>query len=248
MKTIVNGLAVEYSDQGEGLVILMLHGWADTMHTFDVVVRELTLFRIIRLDLPGFGKSERPHDIWGVGEYATFVHDFLAKIQVRSYVLIGHSFGGRIAIKGVGTGVLEPEKLILIASAGIAKERGFKNEMLRIVAKGGKALSLIPPFSAYRQQMRKRLYQSIGSDYFAAGSMRDIFLKVVGEDLLPYAANINIPTLMIWGRKDGSTPLSDGERIHAAIKGSHINIIDGASHFVHQENPEEVSRLMREFI
>lgn len=248
MKIIVDNLAVEYSDQGSGPAIVMLHGWSDNLHTFDKLVSELSGFRVVRLDLPGFGKSERPKDAWDVGQYTVFVRDFLAKLGIEQYILTGHSFGGRIAIKGVGTGVLQPERLVLIASAGVAKERTFKNEMLRTAAKIGKTLTLAWPFSLWRQRIRRKLYERIGSDYFAAGSMRDVFLKTIREDLLGYARGIQIPTLLIWGSEDTSTPLRDGERIHTAILGSELKVIDGASHFVHHEKPEEVAGYIRAFI
>lgn len=247
MKTVVDALAVVYADEGSGPVLLLLHGWADNLHTFDKLAGALTGFRIVRLDMPGFGGSERPEDAWGAGEYAAFVARFLEKLDIARYTLVGHSFGGRVAIKGVGTGVLGPEKLVLIAAAGIKKERTIKNQLLRLAAKAGKSLTLVPPFSAYRHRIRKRLYQSIGSDYFASGSMRDIFIKVVGEDLSAFARTIRIPTLLIWGRDDASTPLSDGERIHEAIPNSRLKVLDG-SHFIHLERSQETATLIKEFL
>ncbi|RJQ33731.1 alpha/beta hydrolase [Candidatus Parcubacteria bacterium] len=248
MRTIVNNRAVEYSDEGTGPAILMLHGWADNLHTFDAIVQELPGFRIVRLDMPGFGQSERPNETWGVVEYARFVEDFIKKVQIDPQALIGHSFGGRVIIKGVGVGIFAPQKIVLIASAGVARKTTLKSIVLRVIAKIGKVLTLIPPFSLYRQQIRKKLYGALGSDYFAAGSMRDVFLKVVREDLIEYARQIRIPALLIWGRRDSSTPLSDGEKIRDAIRQSEMQIIEGASHFVHQEKPREVAQLIREFI
>ena len=248
MKTIVDNLAVEYSDEGEGRTILMLHGWADTMRTFDPILRYISKYRVIRVDLPGFGGSERPKETWGVEEYARFVLAFCKKLECEPDVLVGHSFGGRVIIKGVGEELLRPKKIVLISSAGVAKPKTWRNDVLRMVAKLGKAATAIPPLSHVRQKIRKKLYAKIGSDYFAAGSMRDIFLKVVAEDLLQFARNITVPTLLIWGRDDASTPLSDGEKLHAAIQGSQLKIIDGGSHFVHQEQPERVAALINEFI
>lgn len=248
MKTVVNSLVIEYTDEGNGPTVLMLHGWADNLHTFDALIPALQGYRIVRLDLPGFGNSERSKDTWGVIEYARFVQFFCKKIQAEPQILIGHSFGGRIIIKGVGTGVFTPQKIVLIASAGIARKTTLKSLLLRTLAKIGKALTLIPPFSLYRQQIRKNLYATLGSDYFAVGSMRDIFLKVVREDLVEYARQIRVPTLLIWGSEDTSTPLSDGEKIRDAIRLSELQIIHRATHFVHQEKPHEVATLIREFI
>lgn len=248
MKTIVDDLAIEYADEGAGKPLLMLHGWGDNLHTFDSIVRELSGCRIVRPDLPGFGGSERPAETWGVIEYARFVEAFCKKLELEPAVLVGHSFGGRIIIKGTGTGVFSPQKIALIASAGVAKERTLKSFALTTAAKVGKALTLVPPFSLYRQQIRKRLYGAIGSDYFAAGSMRPIFLKVVKEDLLEYAAKIRAPALLIWGSADRSTPLADGEMIRDAIADSRLEVLTGATHFVHQERSREVAALIKDFV
>ena len=78
--------------------------------------------------------------------------------------------------------------------------------------------------------------------------MRDIFLKVISEDLLQYARKIKVPTLLIWGRDDASTSLESGEKIHAAIAGSQLKIIDDAGHFVHQEKWQEVAELIKNFV
>src|SRR3989344_5618914 len=140
MKIIIDNLAVEYLDEGSGPTILMLHGWADSLHTWDLVIAQLTGFRIIRLDLPGFGGSERPKDAWDVGAYVQFVLAFCKKLEYEIDILIGHSFGGRIIIKGIGTGALSAKKIVLVASAGVEKKRTAKNEVYRIIAKIGKAI------------------------------------------------------------------------------------------------------------
>ena len=248
MKIIIDNLAIEYTDEGVGPTLLMFHGWGDNLHTFDAIVQELSGYRIVRLDLPGFGRSERAEETWGVIEYARFVESFIKKIQIEPHTLIGHSFGGRVVIKGVGTDIFSPQKIVLIASAGIARKRTLKSFVLRMFARLGKMFTLIPPFSAYRTQIRKNLYAALGSDYFASGSMRDVFLKVVREDLLEFARRIRVPTLLIWGMQDNQTPLSDGEKIRDAIRQSEMEVIQGATHFVHQEKPQEVAALIREFI
>ena len=248
MKTIVTNLAIEYTDEGQGPTLLMLHGWGDNLHTFDALVRELPEYRIVRVDMPGFGNSERAPETWGVVEYARFIESFIKKVQIEPRAVVGHSFGGRVILKGVGTSIFAPEKIVLVASAGVARKTTLKHLVLRLFAKLGKALTLIPPFSIYRLQIRKKLYGSIGSDYFAAGSMRDVFLKVVKEDLLQYAREIRVPALLVWGDQDTQTPLSDGEKIRDAIRESQLEVIIGATHFVHQEKPHEVAALIKEFV
>lgn len=249
MKTIINNLAVEYTDEGQGPVILMLHGWMDRLEGFNALTERLTPnYRVVRLDLPGFGRSETPHDVWGIGEYVNFVQQFIRKLEVPVYALVGHSFGGRITIKGVGSGVLDPSRVVLLDSAGLVQRTLFRNRVLKLVAKAGKLLTRIPPFSLWRRSLRKRLYERLGSDYFAAGALSDIYLKVIAEDLAEYAKNITKPTLIVWGSNDATTPLADGTRLHAMIRDSAFHILEGLGHSPHREKPDEVARLMRDFL
>lgn len=248
MKCIVRGLAVEYEDRGSGKLIVMLHGWKDDLHTFDGVASALGEdFRIVRLDLPGFGGSEAPKGDWILDDYVEFVKDFLGKLSISPDTLIGHSFGGRITIKGIATNKFSAKKVILISSAGVARRKTIKNLMLTVLAKIGRVVTAIPPISFWRQEIRRGLYRNIGSDYFQAGALGGTFLNIIKEDLSSSAKNITIPTLIIWGREDETTLLSEGERLHQLISGSNLQVIKGAGHFVHKERPEEVSELIRKF-
>lgn len=251
MKIIVNGLATEYKDEGEGPVLLFLPGWMNTISTFDGLASRLVQkYRIIRLDFPGFvgGGTEAPASHWGVSEYANFTRAFIEKIGLKSYTLVGHSFGGRVAIKGTAEGILTPEKVVLIASAGIAKHRTIYNRILTLLAKIGKLILYIPPLTIWRKTLRKKLYQQLGSDYLAAGALSQIYINVIQEDLKEYAQKIKVPTLLIWGSKDNMVPLSDGELFKQLIAGSTLEVFEGVGHSPHQEKPEEVVRLISNFI
>jgi len=248
MKTIVQNMAIEYSDEGSGSTMLLLHGWKDSLHTFDEIIPLIQEHRTIRLDMPGFGESEPPKNAWGVGEYVDFVKAFTDKLGISPEVIIGHSFGGRVAIKGVGSGILKPKKLALIAAAGLARRRTFKNHLFVGLAKIGRVATSFPPLSFWQQQIRRTLYNAIGSDYFSSGSLKETFKKVVSEDLSVYASKIAIPTLLVWGRQDASTPLSEAERIHDLVEHSQLDIVNGAGHFVHREKPADVARYINEFL
>ena len=249
VKVIVNNLSVEYEEAGAGPVVFFLHGWKSDLHTFDALLPFLiSSYRVIRLDLPGFGGSEFPASPWGVGEYVNFVQAFVEKLGVSVEVLVGHSFGGRIAIKGVGTGKLRPNRVILIGSAGLARHNTLRNQMFKVFAKVGKAVTLIFPASI-REYLRSRLYQKAGSsDYLNAGTLKETSRKVIQEDLSGSASQIKVPTLLIWGENDMATPLSDGKRFAELISGSTLRVLSGAGHFVHEEKPVEVEKVIREFI
>jgi len=249
MKVIVNHIATEYSQSGSGPVVLFLHGWMDSLHTFDAVFAQLpATTHIVCLDLPGFGQTEPPPNTWNLENYVQFVKEFLEKLQLTPEVIIGHSFGGRIAIRGIGEGTLRPKKLILIGSAGIAKTKTLRNLLFAAAAKTGKALTTVPPLHLLRSNLRKNLYRRSGSNYLEAGGLQETFLQVIKEDLRFSASRLKLPTLLIWGAKDTETPLSDGQALHKLIQDSQLEVFPEAGHFVHQEEAERVSRLVEQFL
>lgn len=248
MKLIVNNLAVEYSDQGEGPIILFLHGWKDNSRTFDPLIPFLPNFRIIRMDLPGFDNSETPNTSWDLNAYVNLVKKFITKLNLNVNALVGHSFGGRIIIKGLATKNIKAEKAVLIGSAGVSKTNTAKNFLFLLTAKIGKILTLFPPLIFWRQKIKQKFYNQIGSDYLDAGTLRNIFLNIVREDLTAAAKKITIPTLLIWGDCDTQTPINDGKKLNHLINNSQLKIINNIGHFPHRENPEKIADLIKNFI
>ena len=252
MKIIVDDLLVNYQDDGKGKIVLMLHGWGADLSTFDNLAEQLQeQFRVIRLDLPGFGGSDKPRTAWSVGDYSHFTYKFLDKLNIGSfYTVIAHSFGGRVAIKGAATSELEPEKIVLMGSAGVKPAMTVKRTFYKIIAKIGRVITSFPGLSKLRPALRRRLYGSVNAtDYLETSSvMRRVFLNVINEDLKQYAADINCPTLLVWGEQDSSTPLKDGKILHDLIKDSKLKVIPAAGHFVYDDAPDAVYAEINEFI
>lgn len=248
---IVDGVDTRFRDTGgAGPVVLLLHGWGDTLATFDALIPELGDRRFIRLDLPGFGASEIPSSPWDVARYAAFVRHFLDKLGIAEPdILVGHSFGGRIVIKGAASGLFKPKKIVLIASAGAAARSRARRSAFAALAKVGKFLTAVPPLSLFRERLREKLYRLAGSaDYLRVGPLKETFLNVVGENLLANAEKITVPTLLVWGEHDTETPLAEARILEKAIMNARLAIIPGESHFVHLEMPEETAREIRAFI
>jgi pimeloyl-ACP methyl ester carboxylesterase len=248
MKTIIDNIAIEYEDEGTGDTLLMLHGWMNSLRAFDAIAEQLRgTYRIVRLDLPGFGKSETPPQAWGVAEYTQLVAAFLAKKDIKPVALIGHSFGGRVIIKGLSSGALAAQKAVLIASAGNANRKTVRNNTLWLFAKLGKLFTYFFP-QAVQERLRGVFYTKIGSDYANAGALSAIFLNVTREDLSADAARITVPTLLLWGSVDTTTPVEDGRRLSKSIKGSTLRVYEGAGHMLHRERPREVAEAIRHFV
>jgi pimeloyl-ACP methyl ester carboxylesterase len=244
LRLIVDGHDIEYLDRGTGQTLLFLHGWGADAESFNALIEQFKDKRCIALSLPGFGRSELPKTDWRVLDYAFFARKFLNKLNVKPDVIIAHSFGGRIAIKAVSSGILNPGKLVLIASAGMAR-KSVKARIAGSIAKIFRIFTALPPGSFLREYLR----QTIASkDYANAGPMRGTFIKVVNERLENDAKKITTPTLLIWGEKDKETPLSEATELQKSIRGSRLEIIPGAEHFVFQEMPDVVSRKIKKFL
>jgi pimeloyl-ACP methyl ester carboxylesterase len=250
MKVIVQDLSVEYQDEGSGKTILFLHGWQDSLHSFDLLTQHFRgeSVRLVRLDLPGFGQSESPKTDWSLSDYIVFVGSFIGKLNLTPDVLVGHSFGGRIAIRGVASKELSTDKLILISSAGIARKFSFRNLAINLLTKILALITYIPPLIFWRDRIKVKAYKIIGSDYLNAGKLKQTFLQVIKEDLRKYASQITQQTLLIWGENDIETPVLYGQIFSELIPNSHLEIIASGGHFVHKEKPVEVSVLIKKFI
>lgn len=249
MKIIVNNLALEYQDEGQGPVLLCLHGWQDSLHTFNQLTPFLTpSWRVIRLDLPGFGQSQLPPLDWKLEDYTQCVQAFVQKLKLEVAVVVGHSFGGRIVLKSISTHLLNPQWLVLIGCAGVAHRKTVRNKIFTSLAKFGKVLVWIPPLLFWRKQLRAALYRRAGSDYLTTGALKDIFIRVIAEDLSVAATNIQIPTLLIWGENDSATPVAEGRTLARLIPRATLQVIPQTSHFVHVEQPTIVAKLISEFI
>lgn len=251
MQIVVNHLLTSYTIIGEGRrTILCLHGWADTGQTFSSLAKELIKdnedTKVVLLDLPGFGSTQTPPKPWELKDYAEFVAEFTRKADLKTVVIVGHSNGGAIAITGLASGVLEADKLVLIASAGV-RPSSAKKTALKIVSKPAKlALKVAPP--ATQKRLRKKAYDAIGSDYLVAEHMQDTFVNVVSNDVTKQAAELTMPVCLIYGEADTATPVVYGEKFRNVIPTATLYVIPEASHFVHQEQVPKVGRFITDFI
>ena len=246
-QVVVDELLATYYVCGTGSkTILCLHGWGDSAATFDHIASH-TDFRYICVDLPGFGGTSAPTKPWGLDEFSIWVGAFVRKLDLQLDGLIGHSNGGAIAIRALSLGVLHPEKLILLAASGIRRPQSFRNQALKLVAKSGRALTLALPKTA-RHRIRRKLYQQIGSDYLVAEHMRETFVKVVAQDVLGDAAKVSVPTLLIYGAEDHATPPIFGALFAERMPKASCVIIPDAGHHVHIDQPEDVSKLIADFL
>lgn len=250
MQIIVQDLLVHYEQQGSGKVLLMLHGWADSGDTFKSLLPALTdSYSVISLDLPGFGQSQPPKEVWDLDNYAKFIASFLTKTDnTEIFAIIGHSNGGALAIRGVASGLLSPKKLILLAASGVRDTEKIKRFVIKAIAKIGKIFTFWLP-DLHKKKLQKKLYGTVGSDMMVAPQLQETFKKTVRQDIQKDAAKLQVPTLLIYGDQDTATPIKNiGSRLHGLIQGSQLRIIPGADHFVHQTFAPATAGCIQEFL
>lgn len=247
----VNNLDVYYTSKGKGKTLVLLHGWGGSSQSF-AALQELLSSRleVIALDLPGFGQTSPPPAAWGVEEYAKFLQDFLGELNIKEYYLAGHSFGGRVAIVLASKKPRELQGIILLAAAGITHKQDTKEKTAGVLAHAGKTIFSLPILRYLAKPLRTLLYKLLGrKDYYqATGVMKEIMQKVIAKDLRPYLSKISLPTLIIWGDKDASTPVGDAYIMHQAIKGSTLHIIQGGSHFLPRKFPDTLAEYIKAFL
>jgi len=249
MNVMVDGLLTAYEKAGKGKIVILLHGWGDRGAGLRSLQTELAKdFTVITPDLPGFGKTEAPRTAWDVTDYARFVHEFLDKQAIRKvYAIVAHSNGGAIAIRGLGQGMLQADRLVLLASAGVRGEYDGHHKAQRLLVKAGKMLASPLPASAKRR-LRRRVYDAVGSDMLVAEHLQETFKRVVTDDVQADAVNITGPVLLLYGEQDKATPVRYGELFHERMAASTLEVLSGAGHFLYLDRPRETMKAIKEFL
>jgi pimeloyl-ACP methyl ester carboxylesterase len=249
MQIVVDKLLTRYDRAGKGKSIILLHGWADQAGGLATLSSELAKrYEVITPDLPGFGGTEMPAEAWGLDDFAAFVEHLLQKLGVSDvYAYIGHSNGGAIAVRGLGSGRFKAQKLILLSGAGIRGLDSKRTAIVKTVAKTGKLLTAPLPAS-FQSKLRRTLYRRVGSDMLVAEHMSPTFKKIVADDVQADAGRLKLPTLLLYGANDQTTPPPVARRFHQLIKNSSLKIIPSAGHFVHRDQPAAVIKVVEEFL
>jgi pimeloyl-ACP methyl ester carboxylesterase len=244
----VQGLRTRRLVRGAGPTVLVLHGWGASIEAVYPIVAGLEgVATVHALDLPGFGESEIPPEPWGVAEYQAFVADFMDAVGLERATIVGHSNGGRIAIRMAATEPARVEKLVLVDSAGIRPKRTFRWYRRVAMAKIGKHAARL--LGRPGERLRDVLVGRAGSsDYLAAGAMRPTLVRLVNSDLREHMPSIAAPTLLIHGSNDTDTPLSAAREMERLIPDAGLVVLEGAGHFSYLDQPARFATIVSHFI
>ncbi len=230
--------------------LLILPGWEGSKKTWENFIKLAQKdFEVYCLELPCFGNEPCPNEIWGVENYADFVKQKITNLSLNKPILLGHSFGGQVAVY---LAAKEPQlisKLILSGAAAIRPKLNLKRFIFGSLAKIGKIFFSLPLIKNLGAPARKLLYKLADSPDFGqiSGVKREICKKVLRQDLTEDLKKINTPTLIVWGSLDSYVPLSSGEKIAGLIKNSRLEIINGGKHGLHLQMPEKLYEIVKNF-
>jgi len=247
MTITIDNQTIFYEEQGEGPAVLLLHGWGTDCTLFAPLMALLAhKYRVLAPDFPGFGKSPEPPSPWNVDGYADLVLGFLSALGIEECALLGHSFGGRVILKLCARQLEAPKftKVILVGAAGIKHESSKKSSGR--AKRYQLAKKILKPFPRLMERARNH-YGS--ADYRASTPMmRQVLVNTVNEDLSGLLPLIKQEALLIWGRSDDQTPLSDGQQMERELPNAGLVILENAGHYAFLEQQAQFLRVIASFM
>ena len=230
MKIKINNINVNYIQYGEGSDVLLLHGWGQNIQMMKPLGDNLcSNHRITIIDFPGFGESDEPLEPWTVKDYALLVEELVKKLNIKKPTIIGHSFGGRVAIYYSANNPIE--KLVLFGSPCMKEKKD-----LTLSVKILKAIKRLPGMNKLGEFMKKY----IGSPDYRMASliMRQTLVNVVNEDLASYARKIE---------EDEAVPVKEAQELEKIMIDAALIVLPG-THYAYLENLGQVVNILNSFI
>jgi len=241
VQTELRGVSLHYEQFGQGSRnILMLHGWGCSIQHFLPIAQAMeSEYHITVIDFPAHGESGFPPEPWGVADFADCVRQLIIQLGIAPCDIMAHSFGGRVALWLAANAPQLVNRLVLTGCAGIRppqSEEGRKRAArYRRMKKIYQTMSSIPPLRPAAENALAVLRQKHGSaDYNAlSDEMKKTFVKIINEDLSPLLPRIQASSLLVWGEKDGETPLWMGKKMEREIPDAGLVVFEGDDHFAY---------------
>ena len=247
----IDGLRVRYDQIGNGPVpVIVMHGWGCNASTMAIPAEGAASDRttVYNIDLPGFGQSDEPQDVWITDGDASFLVKFCQQLGIHNPVVMGHSHGGRVAILFSSRNSVS--KLILIDAAGIKPRRSMKYYLKVYSFKTAKNLLKLLLGNRRAEPIIAKMRSKAGSSDYANSSprMKAIMSRVVNEDFSDRLPLIKAPTLLIWGEKDTATPMRDARKMEKLIPDAGLVSYPEADHFPFLRRPAQTKAVISSFL
>ena len=254
---------INYEIHGGGnSTIVFLHGFGASVETWRDIQSPLSKGNtLIFLDLKGFGLSSKPDDSkYSLEDQAEIVFAFLKAHNLHNITLVGHSYGGAVAIftylrdrSGQAHGIIR--RLILIDAAAYVQEFPYFIDILRKPFINWVVMNLVPTQLMASFILHNLFYDENKlsderitryAEYFGQPGSYNSFVECARQivpanpdSITALIKTVTVPTLIIWGANDPAIPLEEGQRLHKDIRDSKLVIIPNCGHIPHEESPEE---------
>ena len=231
-------IKINYKQYGEGDDLVLLHGWGQNIDMMKPLGDKFSdRYRITIIDLPGFGVSEEPDSAYTIFDYTDVVYELLTSLNIINPILVGHSFGGRIAI--VYASKYKVNKLVLFGSPCVRHEyKSLKQSFYKQIKK----IKILNPLVNFMKNHTGSI------DYRnASPRMKEILVKTVNQDLSDYARRIKCSVLLIWGENDEAVPVSEAKELDNLLIDSALIVLPG-THYCYLENLNQVVNILNNFI
>jgi pimeloyl-ACP methyl ester carboxylesterase len=215
--------------------VLALHGWARSHRDFARVLAPAggPALDAIALDLPGFGSAAAPPEPWGSREYAELVAEILVEMD-PPVVLLGHSFGGRVALE---LAAMRPEGVAGLVLTGVPLQRTGVPRHPPLQFRVARRMHKLGLVSEVRMEMLRQRFGS--SDYRAAqGVMRSVLVRVVNERYDDVLQTIRCPVDLVWGADDEVTPLAVAQAAAEQLASARVTVLPGTGHLTPLSAPD----------
>lgn len=251
---VIDNMMIHYRDEGEGEVVLLLHGAFSSLHTFNDWNKQLKKhYRVIRLDLMGFGLTG-PNDAsdYSMDNHIRVLKTFLNILKIEKCHVVGNSLGGWLAWEFAYRYPQKVDKLVLIDAAGFMEEENvplpFKLARTPVF---GRIIKYVVRPQILEQFLRQVYFdqnkvteQLINRYYelFTREGNPDAFLKLVNQPVSDNTAalkHVTNKTLILWGREDMWIPVHNAYRFHSMLINSTLKIYPKVGHIPMEEIPDE---------
>lgn len=228
---------------GSGVpTVLALHGWGRTHHDFSAVFDDrddgevAAAVSVVGPDLFGFGATPPPPEPWGSDEYARQLLPLFDErgVLAERVVVVGHSFGGRVAVR---LNALVPDRIerMVLCSVPLLDRQG-RRARPAVAYRVVRRLHGIGLVGAERMEAARNRYGS--PDYRAAqGMMRGVLVKLMAEHYTEDMAAIGCPVHLVWGEADTDVPVDVAVRAREIFPRSTLTVLPGIGHLVPTEAP-----------
>jgi pimeloyl-ACP methyl ester carboxylesterase len=263
----VDDLTLHYFSAGEGQPVLLLHGWPTSALLWRNVTPAIAKQRrVLALDLPGFGGSDKPLDRrYDFAFFRRAIDGFLAALGITSQIgLVVHDLGGPVGLNWASQNPQRVERLALLNTL-VYPELSLYVKAFMLACKTPGLKSML----SSRDGLKRALYLGIADrsrlrkdvlpgllEPFKTQPARDAMLRAACQmdpdglrDVASWLRNAGIPVRIIYGAKDRILPdiAKTVERVKRDVPNAEVTVFERSGHFLQEEEPEELGRLLAEF-